>query len=249
MTAKHVSNLIAAMSDRPGAAGNLLKRLRQLFDFAILMGMRKDNPGRVARAPRSKSDGFHTWSEDEIESFEATHPLGSRERLALSLLLYTAQRRSDIVRMGPQHIKEGRIRVNQMKTGKELYIPMHPRLAEAIAACPSGQLAYLVTARGAPFAAASFGNWFRKACDKAALKQCSAHGLRKAASRRMAELGLSNQLIKSITGHTSDSEVARYTRGADQVVMADQAMAAMVKSMSNLKPDDMSNHRESVGNE
>lgn len=230
MTAKNVSRLMEKMLDTPTAAAILLKRLRQLFDYAILLGMRKDNPVKAVKPPKSNGQGFHTWTEDEIEAFEARHPIGSKARLALALLLYTAQRRSDVVTMGPQHVKDGRIRVKQMKTGKALLIPIHPKLAAAVLACPSGQLAYLVTEFGKPFAVAGFGNWFRKRCDEAGLKQCSAHGLRKAAARRMAEIGMSNQLIKSITGHETDSEVSRYTRDADQVVLADQAMAAMVRA-------------------
>ena len=230
MTANNVDKLMGKMKDTPGAAGILLKRLRQLFDYSILVGMRKDNPAKAVKAPKSKSEGFRTWDDEDIAAFEARHPLGSKARLALALLLYTAQRRSDVVRMGPQHIKGGRIRVKQMKTGKELYIAVHPHLAEAIAACPSGQLAFLVSEKGTPFTIPSFGNWFRKRCNEAGLQDCSAHGLRKAAARRMAELGMSNQLIKSITGHVTDSEVARYTRDADQVALADQAMAILAKA-------------------
>lgn len=230
MTARNIAKLMESMHDKPGAAAILLKRLRQLFDYAIFLGMRKDNPAKVVKPPKSKSEGFHTWDEDEIEAFEARHPLGSKARLALALLLYTAQRRSDVVTMGPQHVRDGRIRVKQMKTGKELYIPIHPMLGEAILACPSGHLAFLVSEKGTPFTIASFGNWFRKRCNEAGLMACTAHGLRKAAARRMAEQGMSNQLIKSITGHATDSEVARYTRDADQVILADQAMARMAKA-------------------
>jgi integrase len=83
-----------------------------------------------------------------------------------------------------------------------------------------------VTSFGKPFTPAGFGNWFRQRCNEAGLPQCSAHGLRKAAARRLAEAGCSNQQIKSITGHKTDKEVARYTAAADQVRLADQAMAA-----------------------
>lgn len=230
MTALMVTNLMGLMAKTPSAASNLKKRLSQLFDFAILIGWRKDNPTKAVKLKRVKSKGYHTWSEDEISAFEERWPIGTRERLALALLLYTAQRRSDVVRMGPQHVKDGRIRVRQQKTDIELEIPMHPRLREAILAAPSGQLAYLVTYVGRPFTVSSFGNWFRKACRAAGLEKCSPHGLRKAAARRMAELGLPYQMIKAITGHVTDSEVTRYTKAADQVGMADKAMARMVKA-------------------
>src|SRR5665811_1086231 len=36
------------------------------------------------------------------------YPVGTKPRLALSLLLYTACRREDVVRLGPQHIRNNR---------------------------------------------------------------------------------------------------------------------------------------------
>jgi hypothetical protein len=39
-----------------------------------------------------KTQGFRTWTEEDIAAFEATHPIGTRARLALALLLYTAGR-------------------------------------------------------------------------------------------------------------------------------------------------------------
>lgn len=230
MDARMVSNLMGKMADTPAAAQNLKKRLSQLFDFAILMNWRKDNPTKPVKAPKSKGGGFHTWTEEEIEKFEDHWPIGTRERLALCLLLYTAQRRSDVIRMGPQHVKDGRIRVRQQKTDELLWIPMHPILKEAILASPSGQLAYLVTQFKQPFTVAGFGNWFRDAARAAGVDGCTPHGLRKAAARRMAEIGLPNQLIKSITGHRTDSEVSRYTRDAEQMMRADAAMARIIEA-------------------
>ncbi|MDX3885306.1 MAG: tyrosine-type recombinase/integrase [Sphingomonas sp.] len=144
-------------------------------------------------------------------------------------MLYTSQRRSDMVRMGRQHVGGGRIKVVQLKTRAELWIPIHPRLAQAITAVPADHLEFLVTQYGRPFTANGFGNWFRDRCDKAGLKHCSAHGLRKAATRQMVELGLSNQLIKSITGHVTDPEVSHYAEAANQKLRADKAMAALIE--------------------
>lgn len=230
MTAQHVSALITGMKDTPAAANNLKKRLGQLFDFAIIAGFRTDNPAKAVRGLRTRAGGFPTWQEEQIEQFEAAHPLGTMPRLAFDLALYTAQRRSDVRIMGPQHTERGKIRVKQLKTGKTLLIPIHPSLARSIAATPSGHLAYVINSKGAPYTGDSFGMWFGKQCRAAGLQGFSMHGLRKAASRRMAELGLSNQLIKSITGHSSDSEVARYTREAEQEKMADEAFAIINKA-------------------
>lgn len=228
MTALNVTRLMEQMAGTPAAASNMLKRLRALMDYAIVLGWRTDNPTKAVKAPRSKKKGgLRTWSEEDIAAFEAKHEVGSKARLALALMLYTAQRRSDVHLMGPQHIKNERIKVRQMKTDALVQIPIHLELRRIIDATPTSNLAFIVSNRGAPYTMESFSNWFRKKAREAGLTECPAHGLRKAASRRMAEMGLSNQLIKSITGHTSDSEVARYTRDANQVAMADRAMAIM----------------------
>jgi integrase len=61
-------------------------------------------------------------------------------------------------------------------------------------------------------------------------KHCVAHGLRKAACRRLAEAGCSSKVIAAISGHLSLREVERYTRAAEQKRMAQLGMAALVKA-------------------
>jgi integrase len=227
MSARNVNGLMENMADTPAAANNLLKRLRTLFNYAILLGMRKDNPAKAVDSVKAKGDGFHEWTEAEIAKFRKHHALGTKARLALEIFVCTAQRRSDAATMGEDPDKPGYVKVRQLKTGALLSIRIHRDLKAAIEACPSGKDTFLVSERGTPYTKESLGNWFKKQCVEAGLPHCSAHGLRKAAARRMAELGLSNQLIKSITGHKSDSEVTRYTKNADQARRADKAMEEM----------------------
>lgn len=244
MTARHVSGLMAKMADTPAAANNLKKRLGQIFDFAVETGFRKDNPARVIRAFRNTKGGYLTWQEEHIAAYEARWPVGSMQRLAFALALYTAQRKSDVHRLGPQHVKDGAICFTQVKTNKEMRVPIHPKLAAIIDATPSGHLAFVVTSYGKPFSRNGIGNWFRAACDEAGLQGYSMHGLRKACARRLAELGLSNQLIKSITGHTTDSEVSRYTRDAEQARLAVTALGNWLTP----SPADLANQPETTGN-
>ena len=74
-------------------------------------------------------------------------------------------------------------------------------------------MTFLTTQFGKPFTAAGFGNWFLEQRNDAGLPHCSAHGLRKAAARRLAEAGCTEHEIAAITGHASLREVARYTKG------------------------------------
>ena len=167
---------------KPFPRQNLLKVLRPLVRFAISLGWHKDDATRDIKVslPR-KSEGFRSWGEAEIATFRAHHALGSRARLAFELLLCTVQRRGDVIKMGPQHIRDGLLHVRQQKTGTALLIPILSELREALDTAPSlKHLTFLATAEGKPFSAAGFGNWFRKRCVEAGLNGFSAHGLRKA---------------------------------------------------------------------
>ena len=155
--------------------------------------------------------------------------MGSKPRLALALLLYTAQRRSDVVRIGRQHIKDGVLTVKQQKTGVTLAIPVHPHLQAVLDATPSEHLTFLVTATGKPYGGNAFSEQFRNWCDAAGLpKRCKPHGLRKAACRRLAEAGCSANEIMAISGHTTMKEIVRYTVAADQARLARNALAKAV---------------------
>ena len=137
--------------------------------------------------------------------------------------------------MGWQHVQGDAVAVRQDKTGTALLIPVHPELATALASVPRTNLTFLMTEKGAPFTSAGFGNWFRDQCDLAGLSHCTAHGLRKAAATRLANAGCSSDQIKAITGHKSLSEVAHYTRAADQQRLARQALKIQLGAESEQK--------------
>jgi integrase len=213
----------------PHAARSWLVTLRSLCQFALKRGYLRADPTANIKQRSIKGDGFHTWSEDEIAQFEAAHPIGSKPRLALALLLYTAQRRSDVVKMGRQHIRDGVLTVKQQKTGKPLAIPVHPHLQTVLDATPSEHLTFLVTATGKPYGGNAFSEQFRNWCDAAGLpKRCKPHGLRKAACRRLAEAGCSANEIMAISGHATMKEIVRYTKDADQARLARNALAKAV---------------------
>lgn len=212
-----------------GAARNLRKQLRRLFAHAKRLGWIKENPVEDAsRIAAPKSKGFHTWTEDEIAQYQAKHPLGTMARLALEIMLWTGQRRSDAHAFGPEHMKNKRIKFVVSKTQRPHWLPAAPQLVEAIDAMPRvGIKTYLTTEYGKPFSRAGFGNKMRQWCDEADLPHCSAHGLRKAIARRMAEMGIGNQGIKAVGGWLGDSEVATYTAAADQRRIAEDVIGQL----------------------
>lgn len=229
MQAKHVRQLRDEKADKPGAARNRLKALRALFRWAIENDVAPHDPTRDIKPIPHATEGHHSWSLEEIAAFEERHPLGSKARMAMALMLYTACRREDVVRLGPQHLSKGRIKYRQAKNEHrrpiEMDIPVHPDLAKVIANMPARHLTFLVTEYGKPFSVAGFGGKFRDWCNQAGLPHCSAHGLRKATAARLAERGASPHEIMAITGHQSLEEVERYTRAARKSGLADSAMS------------------------
>jgi len=229
MRREHVIKLMAARAEKPDSANGLLKVLRAVMQHAVEIGLRADDPTQGIKPLRPKSKlGFHRWGEGEIAQFEARHPIGTKPRLALALGLYTGQARQDVVAMGPQHIRDEVLSWTRGKTerstGIELAIPVHPDLRAVINESRNEHLTFLVTEFGKPFTAAGFGNWFREQCDMANLRHCSFHGLRKAASVRLAEAGCTPHEIAAITGHASLKEIVRYTQTADRKRLARSAM-------------------------
>jgi integrase len=222
---RNVMAMLDAKVGTPAAARDFLCCLRLLIRYAIDIGLRESDPTLGIKMPKQKSDGFRTWSEEDIAAFASHYPVGSKPRLAFELLLHSAQRRADVIRLGPQHVRDGVLSVRQQKTGKTLAIPVSPALAAALDANPSKHLTFLVAEDEKPFEAAAFTKWFRRCCDAAGLSGCSAHGLRKAACRRLAEAGCSANEIAALSGHSSLREVERYTRAADQARMARNALA------------------------
>jgi integrase len=234
LTREHMQRIVNEKSAIPFAQRNFLNTLRAMFKWAMAEGRIPDDPTLGVTRVKAKTTGYKTWSEDHIARYEAKHPIGTKARLAFAQILYTGLRRSDVVKIGRQHIQNGVLIIDQGKTegGEEahLEIPLHPKLREIIDTTPTvGVKTFLVTHFGKPYTAAGFGNWFRELCDEAGCFDISAHGGRKATARRLAEIGCSANQIAAITGHASLSEVQRYTKAADRKRMAQEAMKKLTE--------------------
>lgn len=230
-----------ALCGRPEAANAIIKALRQLYGWAIDAELAERNPARDVPYLKGNPDGFHTWSIEEVRQYEARHPLGSKARLALALLLFTGVRRSDVVRLGRQMVRDGWLHFTEIKGAdrkvKERDIPILHELQAAIDTMPRKPepraeamtaMTFLVTEFGKPFTANGFGNWFRKRCNEAGLPHCAAHGLRKAGATIAADNGATEHQLMAIYGWESPKQAALYTRKANRRKLAGAAMHLLV---------------------
>jgi integrase len=228
-TSEQAGKILAKMHDRPFAADNFRKRMKALWAWGVRQQLAKRNPWEATRPYSAKSGGFRAWTEAEIDAFTARYPVGTKEYLALMLMVGTFCRRSDAIRLGPQHVRDGRLQFRARKTGTELDLPILPDLKAALAAHKVEGLCFLVNQLGRPFTDAGFGNWFGDRC-RAAGVPGRAHGLRKLAAIRMAYAGATLAELKAWGGWQSDREPMRYIEQANRGQLADAGAAKLSRA-------------------
>ena len=212
------------------AANAAVDHLRLAFDWAVEQKLVTRNPCLGVKRVKFKGGTNHVWTEAEVARFEEAYPLGTRERLAYALLLFTGQRGVDVVRMGRQHIHDGWLSgLKAQKTDKDINVPVLPLLQEALDHGPTGDLVFLIDPKtGAPFNVGRFGRWFRAACDKAGVPECTPHGLRHVGATRLAAAGAKYQTLQAIYGWNLQTAI-RYTQTAEHNASAKAEIHLLAK--------------------
>jgi integrase len=229
VTKRHIMEGIDRRSPSSGIA--FLIAMTQLYKWAQSVELVEVNPCAGVQRPRFNSEGHHVWTVAEVEQFRAKFPVGAKERLAMDLLLFTGLRRSDIFRIGRQHVSGEVLSVRTEKTGKAVHVPIWSELRASIDATPTGDLAFLATTAGKPFTSAnSFGIWFAQACKEAGVPG-RAHGLRKAGATIAADNGASAHELMSMYGWSRLSMAETYTRQANEKRLASSASERIANAM------------------
>jgi integrase len=215
-------------SRSPAAGNHFLGAARAVFAYAVDAGLLKANPCdgvKNRRKPKPENPdaelGYHKWTDQECHAFEAAYPIGTRERLLYSVLLYTGARISDVARLGPGHVKDGVITFRTKKTGTLVPLPLLPDLEAVLAASKIGTETWVTGARGGAVTEGELGRFMREICNKIGLRKCSAHGLRKRAASLLAEAGLGDEQMKAIFGWTDSKMSGHYTRNANKAKLAE----------------------------
>ena len=240
----HLEQVLNRWSATSNTWNNALRSFKHLFGYAkVTWGIKPNPTAELAKKP-IETDGHTPWGIEHLNKYFAYHKLGSKPYLAMMLLVYTASRRSDLVKLGPSHVinLEGEefIRFKPQKTARKsgivVTLPLHADLKEAIEATATGAETFLVTEFGKPYSADGFSNhildWRRAAGISASV---SAHGMRKTVGINMAENEATEYELMATLGHTNPKATEVYTRAANRRRLSTQAASkSTLSKMINL---------------
>jgi len=228
----------------PSVAQARMKAWRKLGAFWRVQGWVTADPAGSVRSQRlPATPGHPEWQPEDVERFRAHWPAGSPQRLAFELLQWTGARASDAVRLGPGMVRANGLMVfRQSKTGVEAMVPwthapadlewQRQHLVTSLAQTTKG-LVFIRTASGKPRSIKAFSSWFSGAASAAGLGDLAAHGLRKYRMNQLAEFGAGVLMMQAWVGHTTLSEVERYTRRAQRA----KAVLGTEQKQNPVNPD------------
>lgn len=146
------------------------------------------------------------------------------------LFLYTGVSRRDGARIGRQNMSGLQLIYSRGKTRVGAVLPILPELLDEIRRLLPDQLMFLIHSEGKPYNSETMDNWFRDQCDAAGLPYCTAHGLRKAGTTRLAEAGATEWEIASYLAYKDTKMAAMYVRKANRGKLADRGMGRLSQS-------------------
>ncbi|KAA0684581.1 hypothetical protein DTW90_36185 [Neorhizobium sp. P12A] len=210
--------------DTPFAADERLKVLRQVFETTKNGKQIVPNIARLVKPFNVHSDGHATATPEELEQFIEHHGKESKAVLALSILMFTGFRVSDLSLLGPQHRRKDvfhlRLFKNRNRTPVDIKMPIHPLLKAVLSQHKTNAMAYVVTEYGKPFSIKGMGNrisdWFRQA----GLGHLTAHSVRKGLATDQAHNEATDTMLEAMFGWKDGKTSKIYTRQADQARLA-----------------------------
>lgn len=222
MQRKDVIRAQSVNAERQRFANYIVQVLRILFEHAIDLGWRTDNPAKGVSLLKSTAPRREAWPRAMVDAYRAA--ADGRALLIFELCIGTGQRIGDVLRMRWNDIEDGVMMVTQGKTGAKLAVPLTPRLATILEATP--RIGMTICAWGP----AGKPTRYRTAADlvlavrkKIGAEAYDIHGLRYTTAAELAEAGCSDELIMAVTGHRTMAMVAKYAGPARQKSRAKQA--------------------------
>ena len=136
---------------------------------------------------------------------------------------HTGQRKGDVLTMRWDAIKDGGVHVKQQKTGKRVWVPIHPMLADEIAAIERKDMTIVARRDGKPYTISGFNAVWRRQQKKHGFTGLQFRGLRRNAVNALLEAGCEVPEVAAGTGQSFEM-VQHYAQEVNQKKMATRAM-------------------------
>ena len=219
---RHVIDMRDSMADKPTTAKRRVGALSVLLEHAINIGWCDRNAAKGVEALPSNRAPRKPWPADLIEAARAA--ADPETLLLFEMLLGTGQRISDVLAMQWGQVEDGGIWVKQGKTKTRLYIPFTNRLQGLLDATHKAGLHIITLPDGRPMGYQSAWKRIMDLRIEIGAKDYDNHALRHAAASEIAAIpGMTEEHVKSITGHTSGQMVRLYAGAATQKARAKEA--------------------------
>lgn len=218
--------------DTPFAADERVKVLGQVFENALAHKPKplvKANLALLVKRYRKKTEGHATIRPDEIASYIEKHGANSKAVLALTILMFTGIRVSDLALLGPQHRRGNtflfRVFKNRNRRPTTLEIPVHPILDAVLKMHRPKGMNYMITEYGHAFSIKGLSQRVSAWFDQAGLKHLTAHSVRKGLATNIAENEATDLMLEGMFGWTDGKTSKIYTRNAQRARLARQAVS------------------------
>lgn len=239
MRKEHMLAIRAHFADTPAQADYLVKCTRSMFYWAEERGFSTTINPAARMGALWQGDGHEPWSYDDHAKFCRRWPVGTPQRLAYDLALYSGVRVCDLHILGPQHLRRGWLHWTEekgkdskalkrrAKRNKPREWKAHPALLASITATTHGIRNFIVRPDGQPYARPDRLGRAIVRWAKAAGVGKSAHGIRKLGATMLADNGADLITIRDFLGHTSFAEAEVYIRNRDKRRASERAVALM----------------------
>jgi integrase len=225
-----IREIVQGMDETPGAANNFIGAVRAFSAWAVV---HDHLPASITEGvkPYKVTGGHKPWTDAQIAA--AHDKLTGMVRRGVMLALYTGQRGSDVVRLGPTFVDDGGFDLSQIKTGRQVWCPILPELAGEMASWERRPGPYMLQPHGKPYTRKRFSLHFdEQRKDIPELANVTLHGLRATAVIRLRRAGLSTSQIQDVIG-MSMGMIERYSRFADRKASGKAAIVSLAERKQN----------------
>jgi integrase len=210
-------------SDRKPQANTFLSVLSNVIHVGKIRDWLKDDLLIGIEHQEVESNSHRPYTQDEVEAWRSTYPIGTMARAAFEFVYQFALSRAELIVLSPAHITGGVLWITRVKTGAPQVANVYgdPIMCEVLEAFPQADdsvvnlqgratMPFLRNRSGRPWLSSAFGKQWRRWAEAAGLpSDFTIHGGRSTFVTDAMDTGVANQDAMRVTGHLDERVFSR----------------------------------------